>query len=110
MTLPRNLATIFAEIIPSGNGNEEFWVSRNKGFDNRALRILSQYFNTANEFLNDLPAGTTFGDGPFREVRFLVDGRVAGVAFPYAVIFTGGIIPSAWRSVFEVVVLLKFNA
>ena len=41
-----------------------------------------QYFNTANEFLNDLPSGTTFGEGPFREVRMLVDGQLAGVAFP----------------------------
>jgi len=30
-------------------------------------------------------------------VRLLVDGEVAGVAFPYATIFTGGIVPSAWR-------------
>lgn len=46
-----------------------------------------------------MPAGTTFGDGPFREVRLLVDGVLAGAAFPYAVIFTGGIVPTAWRSV-----------
>ena len=56
-----------------------------------------QYFNVANQFLPDLPSGTTFGQGPFREVRILVDGQVAGIAFPYAVIFTGGIIPTAWR-------------
>ena len=41
-----------------------------------------QYFNTANQFVPDLPDGTTFGDGPFREVRMLVDGQLAGVAFP----------------------------
>lgn len=56
-----------------------------------------QYYNTADEYLGDLPAGTTYGGGPFREVRLLVDGQVAGVAFPYAVIFTGGINPSVWR-------------
>ena len=80
MTFPINTVEIYAEIFASGNGNEEFW-----------------YFNTANEFIGDLPNGTTFGDGPFREVRLLVDGMVAGVAFPYAVIFTGGIVPTAWR-------------
>ncbi|KAL7283571.1 LOW QUALITY PROTEIN: hypothetical protein ACG7TL_003006 [Trametes sanguinea] len=65
VTVPRNAVQIFAEMYASGNGNEEFW-----------------YFNTANEFVPSLPSGTTFGDGPFREVRMLVDGQVAGVAFP----------------------------
>ncbi|OSD08639.1 hypothetical protein PYCCODRAFT_1441479 [Trametes coccinea BRFM310] len=82
VTVPRNAVQIFAEMYASGNGNEEFW-----------------YFNTANEFVPSLPSGTTFGDGPFREVRMLVDGQVAGVAFPYAVIFTGGIVPTAWRPI-----------
>ncbi|KAH9945923.1 peptide N-acetyl-beta-D-glucosaminyl asparaginase amidase A-domain-containing protein [Epithele typhae] len=82
VTVPRNAVQIFAELYASGNGNEEFW-----------------YFNTANEFLDDLPSGTTFGQGPFREVRMLVDGQLAGVAFPYAVIFTGGIVPTAWRPI-----------
>ncbi|PCH37957.1 hypothetical protein WOLCODRAFT_148915 [Wolfiporia cocos MD-104 SS10] len=82
VTVPQNAVQIYAELYASGNGDEEFW-----------------YFNTANEYLSDLPNGTTYGNGPFREVRLLVDGQVAGVAFPYAVIFTGGIIPSAWQPI-----------
>ncbi|KAI5122971.1 hypothetical protein M0805_006850 [Coniferiporia weirii] len=82
VTFPINTIEVYAELFASGNGDEEFW-----------------YFNTANEFLGDLPSGTTFGDGPFREVRLLIDGMVAGVAFPYAVVFTGGIIPTAWRPI-----------
>ncbi|OCB89705.1 hypothetical protein A7U60_g3184 [Sanghuangporus baumii] len=82
VTFPKNTIEVYAELFASGNGNEEFW-----------------YFNTANEFLGDLPDGTTFGDGPFREVRLLIDGVLAGVAFPYAVIFTGGIVPTAWRPI-----------
>ncbi|KAI0030816.1 peptide N-acetyl-beta-D-glucosaminyl asparaginase amidase A-domain-containing protein [Vararia minispora EC-137] len=82
ITLPRNAVTAYVEMQASGNGNEEFW-----------------YFNAPNQFLNLLPNGFTFGNGPFREVRFLVDGIVAGVAFPYAVIFTGGIVPTAWRPI-----------
>lgn len=39
----------------------------------------------------------TLGQGPFREVRLLVDGKIAGAVFPYATIFTGGIVPTAWR-------------
>lgn len=82
VTVPQNAVQIYAELYASGNGDEEFW-----------------YYNTANEYLSDLPSGTTYGNGPFREVRMLVDGQVAGVAFPYAVIFTGGIIPSSWQPI-----------
>ncbi|KAI0748346.1 peptide N-acetyl-beta-D-glucosaminyl asparaginase amidase A-domain-containing protein [Daedaleopsis nitida] len=82
VTVPQNAVQVYAELIASGNGNEEFW-----------------YLNAANQFLPSLPSGTTFGDGPFREVRMLVDGQLAGVAFPYAVIFTGGIVPTAWRPI-----------
>lgn len=82
VTLPQNTVEIYAELYASGNGEEEFW-----------------YYNTADEYINDLPPGTTYGKGPFREVRLLVDGQVAGVAFPYAVIFTGGINPAVWRPI-----------
>ncbi|KAK0228539.1 peptide N-acetyl-beta-D-glucosaminyl asparaginase amidase A-domain-containing protein [Armillaria fumosa] len=82
VTLPSNTVEIYAELFASGNGQEEFW-----------------YTNAANDFISDLPDGTTFGQGPFREVRLLIDGQVAGVAFPYPVIFTGGIIPSFWRPI-----------
>lgn len=81
VTLPQNTVEVYAELYPSGNGNEEFW-----------------YFNVADQFLPNLPSGT-LGQGPFREVRMLVDNQVAGVAFPYPVIFTGGILPTAWRPI-----------
>ncbi|PPR06641.1 hypothetical protein CVT26_001183 [Gymnopilus dilepis] len=80
VTLPRNSVKVFAEVYASGNGDEEFW-----------------YFNTANQFLPELPG--FIGQGPFREVRLLVDGQVAGTAYPYATIFTGGIAPTAWRPI-----------
>ncbi|KAF8798027.1 hypothetical protein BYT27DRAFT_7343797 [Phlegmacium glaucopus] len=82
VTFPRNAVQIYAELYASGNGNEEFW-----------------YFNAANEFISQLPPGAALGQGPFREVRLLVDGKVAGVAYPYATIFTGGILPTAWRPI-----------
>lgn len=82
VTLPQNTVEIYAELYASGNGQEEFW-----------------YYNTANEYIDDLPSGTTYGGGPFREVRLLVDGQLAGVAFPYAVIFTGGINPAVWKPI-----------
>ncbi|KAF9464707.1 peptide N-acetyl-beta-D-glucosaminyl asparaginase amidase A-domain-containing protein [Collybia nuda] len=82
VTLPQNSVGIYAELYASGNGNEEFW-----------------YFNAPNQFLPDLPPGITFGQGPFRELRVLVEDQLAGVAFPYATIFTGGIIPTVWRPI-----------
>ena len=92
----------YVELYASGNGNEEFWVSVKLLYTLlRAWHESIQYFNAPNQFLGDLPDGFTFGDGPFREVRLLVDGKVAGAAFPYAVIFTGGIIPTAWRYLFH---------
>ncbi|GLB34951.1 putative peptide N-acetyl-beta-D-glucosaminyl asparaginase amidase A [Lyophyllum shimeji] len=82
VTLPTNTLQVYAELFASGNGQEEFW-----------------YFNAANAFLPSLPAGTTFGQGPFREVRLLIDGKLAGVVLPYPVVFTGGFIPSFWRPI-----------
>ncbi|KAF8831291.1 hypothetical protein HHX47_DHR1000757 [Lentinula edodes] len=82
LTLPQNAISAYAELYASGNGDEEFW-----------------YFNAPNAFLHDLPSGFTFGNGPFREVRLLIDGKVAGTAFPYPVVFTGGILPTAWRPI-----------
>ncbi|EJD44080.1 hypothetical protein AURDEDRAFT_88290 [Auricularia subglabra TFB-10046 SS5] len=81
-TFPRNAVKAFAEIQASGNGNEEFW-----------------YFNTANEFLADLPPGTSLPNGPLREVRLLVDGRVAAAVLPWAIFFTGAIDPLVWRPI-----------
>lgn len=35
--------------------------------------------------------------GSFREISLSIDGMNAGYAFPYPVIFSGAIVPSAWR-------------
>ncbi|KAF5391453.1 hypothetical protein D9757_001886 [Collybiopsis confluens] len=82
LTLPTNAIGAYAELYASGNAQEEFW-----------------YTNVPNQFLDELPSGFAFGDGPFREVRLLIDGKVAGTAFPYPVVFTGGILPTAWRPI-----------
>ncbi|KAJ6463356.1 peptide N-acetyl-beta-D-glucosaminyl asparaginase amidase A-domain-containing protein [Mycena sanguinolenta] len=83
VTLPQNMVEVYAELLPSGNGDEESW-----------------YSNVPDEFLatGDF-SNMTLGQGPFREVRLLVGSMVAGVAFPYPVIFTGGILPPAWRPI-----------
>lgn len=82
VTLPQNTVEVYAELYASGNGNEEFW-----------------YFSVPDQFLADIPQGLALGQGPFREVRLLIDGQVAGVVFPYATIFTGGFTPPCWRPI-----------
>ncbi|KAF5377299.1 hypothetical protein D9615_006388 [Tricholomella constricta] len=81
ISLPENTVEAFVEIFCSGNSAEEFW-----------------YLNTPDEFVPYFPESTgVVGKGPFREVQVLVDGKLAGVVWPYAVIYTGGITPSNWR-------------
>lgn len=81
VTVPRNAQRAVLEIYASGNSEEEFW-----------------YLNTPDAFLPYFPASSgLIGKGPFREVQALVDGRLAGVAWPHAVIYTGGITPTNWR-------------
>ncbi|KDQ19860.1 hypothetical protein BOTBODRAFT_27282 [Botryobasidium botryosum FD-172 SS1] len=80
--LPRNTAQAFAEIYASANGEEENW-----------------YTHAPDQYIPSFPPQTTYGKGPMREVRLLVDGKLAGFALPYPVIFTGGILPSLWRPI-----------
>lgn len=37
--------------------------------------------------------GEFYGYSPFREVQLFIDGMLAGVAWPFPVIFTGGVVP-----------------
>ena len=81
VTIPRTAQQAIIEIYASGNSAEEFW-----------------YLNTPDEFLQYFPASTgLIGRGPFREVQALIDGQLAGVVWPHAVIYTGGITPTNWR-------------
>ncbi|KAI0006962.1 hypothetical protein F4779DRAFT_620036 [Xylariaceae sp. FL0662B] len=36
---------------------------------------------------------------PFREVQLLIDGQLAGIAWLFPVLLTGGVDPGAWRSI-----------
>ncbi|KAH9062601.1 peptide N-acetyl-beta-D-glucosaminyl asparaginase amidase A-domain-containing protein [Lactarius deliciosus] len=81
VTLPRNAVTAFAELQASANGDDMYW-----------------YSDIPNAFLSFFAPGTV-GEGPFREVRVLVDGQVAGVAFPYPFVTAGGTAPPGWRPI-----------
>ena len=50
--------------------------------------------------VNTFPeSGLLYGYSPFREVQVFIDGMLAGVAWPFPVIFTGGVVPGLWRPI-----------
>lgn len=49
---------------------------------------------TFNDTYGELP-----GFSPFREAQLFIDGQLAGVAWPFPIIFTGGVVPGLWRPV-----------
>ncbi|PNS19487.1 Peptide-N4-(N-acetyl-beta-glucosaminyl)asparagine amidase A [Sphaceloma murrayae] len=82
-TLPRNVARAVVSVAATGQSSEEFWWS-----------------NVLEQDVNDFPsAGTLPGLSPFREVQLFIDGSLAGVVWPFPVIFTGGVVPGFWRPI-----------
>ena len=82
--LPLNVTHASVSIAATGQSNEEFW-----------------YTNTLQSDIHifDSTVGTLPGYGPFREVQLFIDGLMAGVAWPFPTIFTGGIAPGFWRPI-----------
>lgn len=83
-TLPQNVERAVISLSACGQIAEEFW-----------------YTNTFNSDVNtfESTAGTLYGFSPFREVQLLIDGQLAGVSWPFPIIFTGGIVPGFWRPI-----------
>ncbi|KAF4553229.1 Hypothetical protein D9617_7g029560 [Elsinoe fawcettii] len=83
ITIPSNAVKAVVSIAATGQSLEEFWWS-----------------NVLEQDVNDFPsAGTLPGLSPFREVQLLIDGTLAGVVWPFPIIFTGGIVPGFWRPI-----------
>ncbi|WP_051740319.1 peptide-N4-asparagine amidase [Kitasatospora sp. MBT66] len=81
LTFPPNLERLTAEVYARGGGAcEEF-----------------AYASAPEEFARANPGTGVCGQGPFRELRLSVDGRVVGAVWPYPVIYTGGWDPLLWR-------------
>ena len=82
--LPQNVERAVISLSACGQIAEEFW-----------------YTNTFSSEVNtfESTAGTLYGYGPFREVQLLIDGQLAGVSWPFPIIFTGGIVPGLWRPI-----------
>ncbi|KAJ0119496.1 hypothetical protein J7T55_013698 [Diaporthe amygdali] len=81
---PRNAVKAIFSVSATGQGNEEFWWSN----------VLESNTLTYNASGGQLP-----GNSPFREVQVLLDGKLAGVQWPFPVIFTGGVSPAFWQPV-----------
>ncbi|KAH8674524.1 peptide N-acetyl-beta-D-glucosaminyl asparaginase amidase A-domain-containing protein [Tricladium varicosporioides] len=84
LTIPRNTNRAILSLSTTGQASEEFWWSNVLSSD-----ILA--FNSTG--------GPLLGSSPFREVQVLIDGQLAGVQWPFPVIFTGGVVPSLWSPV-----------
>ncbi|QSY50159.1 peptide-N4-asparagine amidase [Streptomyces griseocarneus] len=71
LTTPANSERIVAEVYATGSGGgcEEFW-----------------YLTVPDA----APYSCKAKDGPYREVRVSVDGRLAGIAAPFPTVWTGG--------------------
>ncbi|KAI1406950.1 hypothetical protein F5Y13DRAFT_176085 [Hypoxylon sp. FL1857] len=84
LTLPRNARNAVVSVTASGNGEEEFW-----------------FTNVPTEYINTFPGneGWLYGYSPFREVQVFIDGQLAGVSWPFPILFTGGVDPGAWRPI-----------
>lgn len=83
-TLPQNIHRAVISISACGQAREEFWYTN----------VLSSYVDTFAD-----ANGSLDGYSPFREVQLLIDGQIAGVSWPFPVIFTGGIAPGLWRPI-----------
>ena len=82
-TFPENVTKAVVSLAACGQMAEEFWWSN-------VPDSAKSTFGGDSELL---------AHSPFREVQLLIDGHFAGVAWPFPVIFTGGIAPGFWRPV-----------
>lgn len=82
--LPQNINRAVISISACGQAREEFWYTN----------VLSSYIDTFAD-----ASGSLDGYSPFREVQLLIDGQIAGVSWPFPIIFTGGIAPGLWRPI-----------
>jgi Peptide N-acetyl-beta-D-glucosaminyl asparaginase amidase A len=82
--VPAGVERAIVTIAACGQGEEEFWYSN----------VLERERETFADTV-----GSLYGFSPFREVQLLIDGFLAGVVWPFPIIFTGGIAPGFWRPV-----------
>lgn len=85
IVFPRNTTRAVVGVTSSGDSSEEFW-----------------YTNVPSTYASTFPGVQLTQFSPFREIQVLIDGNVAGVAWPYETLFTGGIVPSLWEPIVSI--------
>jgi Peptide N-acetyl-beta-D-glucosaminyl asparaginase amidase A len=83
LAIPRNVQRAIFTISACGQADEEFWWSN-------VPNSTTQTFGKNN---------TLTGYSPWREAQLWIDDKLAGVAWPFPIIFTGGVVPGFWRPV-----------
>ncbi|KAK4201610.1 putative peptide-N4-(N-acetyl-beta-glucosaminyl)asparagine amidase A [Triangularia verruculosa] len=84
-SLPRNIRRAVVSLSTTGQASEEFFWSNVLESDT------ATFTGDGDEYLPGL--------SPFREVQLYIDGQLAGVSWPFPVIFTGGVVPSLHRPI-----------
>jgi hypothetical protein len=84
VVLPRNVNRAVFSSAVKAQANDEFWWSNVPE-------------SAVNAFSPDV--GTYPGYSPWRELQVYIDGQLAGVDWPYPVIFTGGVVPQLHRPI-----------
>ncbi|KAJ5550673.1 hypothetical protein N7461_005371, partial [Penicillium sp. DV-2018c] len=82
--IPAAASRAVASVSACGQSEEEFWWSN----------VLSE---DTQQFESTI--GGLYGYTPFREVQLYIDGILAGVVWPFPIIFTGGVAPGYWRPI-----------
>ncbi|KAI9735694.1 MAG: hypothetical protein M1818_006302 [Claussenomyces sp. TS43310] len=84
VSLPRNIHRAVFTLSACGQAAEEFWWSNVLSSDTDSFVPID---------------GILYGYSPWREVQLYIDGHLAGVQWPFPVIFTGGVVPGLWRPI-----------
>jgi hypothetical protein len=84
ISFPQNANRAVFSISANGQLAEEFWWSN----------VLQSDVGAFNQTVGQLP-----GLSPFREVQLYIDDQLAGVQWPFPVVFTGGVSPSLHRPI-----------
>ncbi|CAG8898377.1 unnamed protein product [Penicillium egyptiacum] len=82
--IPAAASRAIVSISACGQSEEEFWWSNVFSEDTRDF---------------ESTVGGLYGYTPFREVQLYIDGILAGLVWPFPIIFTGGVAPGFWRPV-----------
>lgn len=84
VSFPQNAKRAVFSVSANGQSTEEFWWSN----------VLQSEVDTFAATAGSFP-----GYSPWREVQVFIDGQLAGVQWPFPVVFTGGVVPSLHRPI-----------